>query len=153
MKDWIVTESDRELFDRELDSFVPNVIFDAHAHWYRADHFPTDAMPGLVKSGPPIVGSEVFDDAITQLIPNRRTEGLFFGYPHAQVNLDAENEFLHQELLRRPGSRGQMLITPSQDPEFIRQTVRRCGFVGLKCYHVYSPRRPTFDSVIEEYLP
>jgi glutamate-1-semialdehyde 2,1-aminomutase len=153
MKDWIVTDQDRELFDRELDSFVPPTIFDAHAHWYRADHFPTDSMPGLVKSGPAVAGSAVFDDAIGQLIPNRQTEGLFFPFPNAQVDVDAENAFLHEQLLGRPGSRGQMLITPSQDPEFIRETVRRCGFVGLKCYHVYSPRRPTFESLIEEYLP
>lgn len=153
MKDWIVTDSDRELFDRELDSFVPPALFDAHAHWYRADHFPGDTAPGLVKSGPAVAGSEAFDNAIGQLIPGRRTEGLFFPYPHAQGNVDDQNEFLHQELLHRPGSRGQMLITPGQDPEFIRQTVRRCEFVGLKCYHVYSPRRPTFDSLIEEFLP
>ena len=153
MPDWMVTDRDRELFDRELDSFVPPTIFDAHAHWYRADHFPSEAMPGLVKSGPAIAGSVAFDVAIQQLIPGRQTEGLFFPYPHAQVNVAAANEFLHQELLRRPGSRGQMLITPSQDPEFIRETVRRCGFVGLKCYHVFSPRRPTFESLIEEFLP
>ncbi len=46
-----------------------------------------------------------------------------------------------------------MLITPSQDPELIRETVRRCGFVGLKCYHVFSPHHPTYDSRIEEFLP
>ena len=153
MKDWIVTDWDRELFDRELESFVPPTIFDAHAHWYRADHFHPDFVPALVKSGPAIVGSEVFDREITQLIPRRNTEGLFFPFPHAQVDIAAENEFLHRELLGRPGSRGQMLITPDHDPEFIRETVRRCGFVGLKCYHVYSPRHPTFDSLIEEYLP
>ncbi len=153
MKDWVVTDQDRELFDRELDSFVPSTIFDAHAHWYRADHFHPSVIPGLVKSGPAVAGSDAFDDAIGQLIPNRRTEGLFFPFPHAEVDVDAENAFLHQELHRRPGSRGQMLITPSQDPELIRETVRRCRFVGLKCYHVYSPRRPTFESLIEEYLP
>jgi hypothetical protein len=153
MKDWIVTDADRELFDRELDSFVPSTIFDAHAHWYRADHFPADAAPGLVQSGPAVAGSDAFDEAIGQLIPNRRTEGLFFPFPHANLDVDAANKFLYEELLRRPGSRGQMLITPDQDPEFIRETVRRWGFVGLKCYHVYSPRRPTFDSLIEEYLP
>lgn len=153
MKDWIVTERDRELFDRELNSFVPSEIFDAHAHWYRADHFPADSVPGLVKSGPPVAGSAEFDREIGQIIPNRRTEGLFFPFPGARVDVDAENAFLHQELLKRPGSRGQMLITPAQDPEFIRETVRRCRFVGLKCYHVFSPRRPTFDSLIEEFLP
>ena len=153
MKDWIVTDRDRELFDRELDSFVPATLFDAHAHWYRADHFAPAAVPPLVQAGPPQAGSAAFDDAMHQLIPNRRIEGLFFPYPHAQVNVDAANEFLYQQLQQRPGSRGQMLITPSQDPELIRETVRRCGFVGLKCYHVFSPHRPTFDSRIEEFLP
>lgn len=153
MKDWIVTDADHELFDRELDSFVPPTIFDSHAHWYRADHFPAGAVPALVNSGPAVAGSAAFDETIEQLIPRRRTEGLFFPFPDTQVDVDAANQFLHEELLNRPGSRGQMLITPGQDPEFIRDMVRRCGFVGLKCYHVYSPRRPTFESLIEEYLP
>ena len=46
-----------------------------------------------------------------------------------------------------------MLITPDMDPEFIRQTVREFKFVGLKCYHVYAPSRPTFNAPIPEYLP
>ncbi len=153
MSDWIVTAADRELFDRELDSFVPPVVFDAHAHWYRRQDFPADALPALVRSGPAVAGSEAFDAAMSQLIPGRRTEGLFFPLPNAHVNVDAANEFLHQQCLARPGSRGQMLVTPAQDPEFIRETVRRCGFVGLKCYHVFSPCRPTFESTIEEFLP
>ncbi|AMV20863.1 amidohydrolase family protein [Planctomyces sp. SH-PL14] len=153
MTDWTLTDFDRELFQRELNSFVPPVLFDAHAHWYRADHFPPEARPGLVASGPPVAGGEAFDREMEKITPGRKTEGLFFPYPHAQVDVDAENEFLFEELKRRPGSRGQMLITPQQDPEFLRETVRRCGFVGLKCYHVYSSRRPTFDSLIEEYLP
>ncbi len=151
--DWVVNDADRELFRRELDSFVPPRIFDAHAHWYRADHFPEDARPGLVTSGPPVAGSAAFDRSIEELIPGRAHEGLFFPYPHARVDIDASNLFLADELRGRSGSRGQMLITPSQDPEFIRETVRRHGFVGIKCYHVYSSRRPTFDSLIEEYLP
>lgn len=153
MKDWIVTDQDQELFKRELDSFVPPTIFDVHGHWYCADHFAAGAMPALVQSGPAVAGNAAFDDAFGPLIPNRRIEGLFFPFPHVALDVDAANEFLYQELLRRPGSRGQMLITPGQDPEFIRETVRACGFVGLKCYHVYSSRRPTFDSLIDEFLP
>ncbi len=153
MPDWIVADADRELFERELDRFVPHAIFDAHGHWYRADHFAAGTMPGLVQSGPPVAGGDAFDEAMRLLIPNRQIEGLFFPFPHAGLDIDAANEFLYQELLRRPGSRGQMLITPAQEPEFIRETVRRCGFVGLKCYHVYSSRQPTFESFIEEFLP
>jgi hypothetical protein len=153
MKDWVVTAGDRELFDRELDSFVPATVFDAHAHLYRVDHFAPDAELPLVHAGPPEVGSAAFNDAIGQLIPNRRIEGLFFPYPHVPMEVDAANAFLYQQLQQRPGSRGHMLITPSQDPELIRDTVRHSGFVGLKCYHVFSPHRPTFDSRIEEFLP
>jgi len=153
MKDWIVADADRELFDRELESFVPPVIFDAHAHWYRADHFPTHAVPGLVRSGPAVAGSAAFDEAIGALIPRRRSEGLFFPFPQAEVDVEAANQFLHEQLADRPLSRGQMLITPAQDAEFIRETVRRRGFVGLKCYHVFASRRPTFDATIEEFMP
>jgi len=153
MNDWLVTDADRELFDRELDSFVPPTIFDAHGHWYRADHFAAEAMPVLVRSGPAVAGSAAFDEAMGQFCPNRRIEGLFFPFPHAGLCVDAANDFLHQQLRERPGARGQMLITPSQDPEFIRETVRRQAFVGLKCYHVYSSRQPTFDSLIDEFLP
>jgi glutamate-1-semialdehyde 2,1-aminomutase len=151
--DWIVTDRDRELFDRELNSFVPPKLFDAHAHWYRADHFLADSAPPLIKAGPTVAGSAAFDKHMAELIPGRTFEGLFFPFPHAQLDVDKANAFLHEEVTRRPSARGQMLITPVQDPEFVRETVRRCQFVGLKCYHVYSPRKPTFDSLIEEFLP
>ncbi len=153
MKDWTVTDSDRELFDRELDSFVPPNIFDAHAHWYRADHFAPGTAPRLVQTGPAIAGSEAFDHAIEAITPRRQTEGLFFPYPHPQVDVVAANAFLQAELVDRPGSRGQMLVTPQDDPEFIRESVRNHNFVGLKCYHVYSAHQPTFDSRIEDFLP
>jgi len=44
MKDWIVTDRDRELFERELNSFVPAVVFDAHAHWFRHRDFKGGAL-------------------------------------------------------------------------------------------------------------
>lgn len=153
MTDWVITDQDRELFAKELDSFVPDRIFDAHAHLYRVADFAEDRVPGLAAAGPGVAGLAAFDQAIGDLTPNRPTEGLFFPFPHVTMDTDAANQFLFDELRQRPGSRGQMLVTPTMDPELIRETVRRCGFVGLKCYHVYSRRSRTFDSTIEEYLP
>jgi hypothetical protein len=34
-----LNESDRELFFRELDGFVPPRVFDAHVHLYSASFF------------------------------------------------------------------------------------------------------------------
>lgn len=152
-QDWQVTAQDQELFHRELDTFVPPRIFDAHAHLYCADHFPQDAVPPLVRSGPRVAGFEAFQQCIGQLTPGRHTTGLFFPFPHAQVDVPASNAFLQQELAQRGGAFGQMLITPQHDPEYIREEVRRCGFVGLKCYHVYSACVPSFDARIEDFLP
>ncbi len=153
MSDWTFTEQDHELFARDLDSFVPPEIFDAHGHWYRAKDFAPGTAPGLVQTGPAIAGSAAFDASMADLLPGRKIEGLFFPFPHAELNVAAANQFLCDELRSRPGSRGQLLVTPNDDPEQIREVVRRERLVGLKCYHVYAPQKPTFDAPIEAYLP
>ena len=49
--DWEILDSDRELFQRELQSFVPDRIFDAHCHLYERSQFQAD-VPELVAAGP-----------------------------------------------------------------------------------------------------
>lgn len=153
MQDWQLTDWDRELFDRELNTFVPPHIFDAHAHLYRTADFPVGQLAGLLATGPGVADFTEFDRRMEQITPGRHAEGLFFPFPHAHVDVKAANAFLSTEVSDRPQSRGQMLTPPTMSPEEIRESVSRGGFVGLKCYHVWSPRRPTFDSFIEEYLP
>jgi glutamate-1-semialdehyde 2,1-aminomutase len=46
-----------------------------------------------------------------------------------------------------------MLVTPDMDPEFVRDQVRRNGFAGLKCYHLYAPDKPTWEARVSAYLP
>src|SRR4029077_17275420 len=69
------------------------------------------------------------------------------------VDFDRANSFLAGEVHRNPSSRALMLVHPTMDPEFIRETVRREGFAGLKCYHVFAPESPTFQAAIPSYLP
>ena len=146
-----ITDSDRELFERELNSFVPPRVFDAHAHLYRIEFFSGD-VPELVARYPEM-GRNEFMRLIEDITPGRQTSALFFGWPQTTVDIEANNNFVRDEARTDPYSRAQMLITPRMDPEFIRETVRRDGFVGLKCYHVYSPQTRTFDAPIPAYLP
>ena len=85
-------------------------------------------------------------------MPDREVSGLAFGYPTPTVNFEAANEFLARES-KHPGALGQMLIHPAMDPEFIRETVQRLGFVGLKPYHLFATEKPTFDAHISSFLP
>lgn len=150
--DWQILDSDREFFARELDSFVPQRVFDAHAHLYDMDHFNGD-LPVATRTGPRRATMAEFLSRIDQIHPGRQCDGLFFGFPKIGSDMEAANRFLAAEVRTRPQSRAQMLIEPAMDPEYIRETVKREGFVGLKCYHVYSVSKPTFESPVQDFLP
>jgi Tat protein secretion system quality control protein TatD with DNase activity len=145
------TELDREMFSRELDSFVPPRIFDAHCHLYRASFFSGN-VPQLVAEFPEM-GFAEYLKIIEDITPGRETHGLFFGWPEVGVDIVANNRYVVDQVRNDQQSRAHMLTTPTMDPEFIRESVRKDGFVGLKCYHVYSPDACTYDSQIPTYLP
>ncbi len=143
---------DADLFRRELESFIPDRIFDAHAHLYRRDFF-RGSVPALVARFPEL-GLNEFRQLMRELIPNRQIGGgLFFGWPDPEIDIERNNEFVRDQVSRDPGSRAQMLITPEMDPEFVRERVKRDGFAGLKCYHLYASEKPTFEATIPSYLP
>jgi predicted TIM-barrel fold metal-dependent hydrolase len=145
-------ELDWALFERELEDFLPDRIFDAHAHLYQRDFFQ-GSVPALVDKYPDM-GLQGFRQAIAQILPTRQvTGGLFFGWPDPEIDTQANNDFVRDQVRRDRTSRAQMLITPEMDPELVRERVQRDGFVGLKCYHVYSDERPTFNATIPSYLP
>jgi len=149
---WQYLDSDRELYECELESFVPPRIFDAHAHLYENRNFNAGPPP-LLAQGPASVGWDVYRHYIAQILPRRRVSGLFFSFPSPSLDFAASNDFLIRQVRRDPSSRGLMLVSPDMDPEFIREEVRREGFVGLKCYHFYSAEHPSYIATIPSYLP
>ncbi|MGH9345602.1 MAG: amidohydrolase family protein [Terriglobia bacterium] len=150
--DWNLLEEDRELFERELATFVPPRLFDAHAHLYEKRQFLGE-LPALVQKGPDSVGWDPYQEFMTQLLPQRRISGLFFGWPVVGLDTIVANGFVASEARRNSSSRALMLVQPGMDPDFIRETVRRQGMIGLKCYHCYASERPTFEASIPSYLP
>ena len=153
MSGWRATDQDRDLFRRELDGFVPDRIFDSHVHLYNVDYFPQDDVPPALADGPRVVDAGVYLDYMADLLPGRAIGALVFPFPRARLRMEEANRFAAAEAARLPYSRGQMMVAPDDDPEAIRETARSLGLVGLKCYHLYSPVTPTFDSPIEAFLP
>ncbi len=150
--DWRIQLIDRELFQRELESFIPNRIFDVHAHLYETRHFNSE-LSELIGSGPETVGLETYKTHISEITPNRPTSGLFFPFPAPHLSFAGANDFLMNQVKQDSGSRAQMVIHPKMNPELIRETVKRDGFVGLKPYHVYAAERPTLKSPLPAFLP
>lgn len=148
-------KNDRKWFYTKLDSFIPNKIFDAHAHIWTASQFVnnTPEYTGEIKE----MTIAKYMKYMNIFIPKREVIGLFMGYPKTDenfdVNLKIANNFLHKELKKNSQHGGLMLISPDLDPEFIRSEIKKLKLNGLKCYHAYSSKRPTFSSDISEYLP
>lgn len=66
---WEVREYDREFFAKELDSFIPEQIFDAHAHLYELAHWGNASQVG---KGPAVVSIEEFGRQMEWLTPEGR---------------------------------------------------------------------------------
>ena len=73
---WELREYDQEFFAKELNSFVPDKIFDAHAHLYQLSHW---GRPTPMDHGPSEVTLEEFRRQMEWLTPGRQTTGLFLG--------------------------------------------------------------------------
>jgi predicted TIM-barrel fold metal-dependent hydrolase len=158
------SEADVELFRRELDSFVPDIVCDAHMHLWTKSGLPPTGYDTFRELEEDVIDLAAYRRRMAELLPGRRVAGGLIlpgavGAPTAEVR--SQNELVAAEAVAEGGWRGSMLISPEMDPEYVRQEVRRLGLVGLKCYHVRSEQETpataaqpaTWNADIPAYLP
>lgn len=152
MANWSFSELDKRVAAR-LQRFLPDEVFDAHAHIYRvADARGHEA--GVFAEGPAEVTLSQWRRHVGQQMgASRVRDGLFFPYPVAGCDLPASNEFLVAQLKSAPASRGLLLMAPDTPQETLRRHLADPQIVGLKPYHVFSSHRPTFQSSILDFAP
>jgi glutamate-1-semialdehyde 2,1-aminomutase len=148
-----IDDDDRKLFEQKLKHFVPPNSFDAHAHLWRVKDLG-DPTPALAAAGPPEVTRAVYDERLSQWMPDRcPAGGLFFPFPTRVLDVDPANRFLAEQMKDDPNSRGLMIITPKQDPAEVERQVLEDGFVGFKVYHLFAARADTLFAPSEEFIP
>ncbi len=139
---------DREFFERELASFVPQRIFDAHCHLWRAAHYQPN-QAGF----PDDVGYETYREMIDWLHPGRDVSALFIPIPSQREVMQDASQWISEQTAVDPNCRGLFFVRPEDDPEWVRDEVRRLGLCGLKCYHTMAHVQPTWEAEIGDYLP
>ncbi|OPX24997.1 MAG: hypothetical protein B1H02_02340 [Candidatus Latescibacteria bacterium 4484_107] len=142
----LIRDEDRDFFECELTSFVPDRVFDAHCHLWHPDHREMD-IPDV----PRIAGAQEYRSLMEALCPGRRIAELFIPWPGEKRRL--ANEWTAKEVRAERTSRGVFFVKSDDDPEWVRQEVRRLGLHGLKCYHVTANVTPTWEADIPDYLP
>ena len=147
-----ITEADLELFESKVGDFVPPDAFDAHAHWYDLRHIIPDEE-GDEPFQQPEVGFDAMHTSMKRWMGERVTRnGLYFPFPVSNLDCDAANEFLADQLATRPESRGLMMIRPHDDPDHVESVLLKHKFAGFKVYHCFADRDETFYCEQGEFL-
>ncbi len=141
---------DHEFFERELASFVPDRVFDAHAHvWADRNMKPGRKIANL----PADCDHDTFLRLLDDLHPGRTVGANVFHRICPKENLVGANAWTADQVADNDSFRGLFISTPQDDPHWLREQVRRLGLGGLKCYHTYSTVDPTWEAHIPDYLP
>ena len=155
--DWGIRDYEEELFERELESFVPDKIFDAHVHIFNKSYLSGEFPECITKSPVDNMTIAKYKKYMEEIMPGREISGLFFGWVKSgenfDVDLDRTNKFVSEQVSEDPDCSGSMIVAPDMDSEFIRQEVRRLKLSGLKCYCYYSQKKQGNFADIEDYLP
>ncbi|HJN16033.1 MAG TPA: amidohydrolase family protein [Armatimonadota bacterium] len=133
---------------------MPDKVFDAHAHLYRAEfwHEP----PPHAAAGPPDVTLEVYRREMDWVLQGREVHALCFPYPFptgSASRIGAANAWVAREIAQEPICRGQFLVRPADDAEWVRGEVNRLGLRGLKPFSFYADVPDAYQAEIPDYLP
>jgi len=148
----LLSRSDQDLA-RKLRDFVPDEIYDIHAHPHHPDHFAPGTCSFLDSKSP--LGCAEHRTALQRYMPSKTIHGLYFGMPHKTADHLAINTWVASQVNQHGTalSRGLMLVTPNDDRETVAKALRSGHFCGIKVYHCYSGRANTMYSTVEEYAP
>lgn len=148
-------DSDRRIWEEEIEPILPRRIFDVHTHIYRREHIGENSPAyglGAFADVCPNAGWAELDAADAVLLPGRSVHRAAFGFPFQEVDFEAINRFTVEQSRRDPESAAFLLVNPRMSAEHIEEQLRLHGFVGLKPYRLWSTGDPA-ESRITEFLP
>lgn len=152
MRNWTFQAEDEQVA-QELQTFIPDRIFDAHAHIYRVADLNLEQKTVFSEHA-----NEVSIDLWRQqqerhLGVGKMSGGLFFPIPALKADNIAQNDYLKEQLDHHADSRGLIIVQPNDDQEQIANHFQHKQIIGLKVYHIYSPDKPTWQSTVKSFAP
>lgn len=143
-----LTAHDRQIWEEELQDFVPERVFDAHIHLLDRAHLPADTRSTWSHAD---LGT--IQGWAERLYPGREVHFLVLGTPVPGIDVNGHNRWLREQVQRDSGSRLNRLVTPDCSLEDIRRDVESDGVIGLKPYRLFSTTGDAAQCRIHEFLP
>src|SRR5579862_8632628 len=149
VSNWIFNDLDKSVA-QEFRDFLPNRIFDIHAHLYQV----ANVLPSpFLNEGPREVTIAVWRKHLQKQLGKSNLEGgLFFPYPAIKTkDIHKENTFLINQLKMKSESKGLVLISPKNSKDDIEEYLQNPQIAGFKPYYLFSDEKPAFQASISSY--
>ena len=143
------TDFDREIWERELADFVPDALYDMHAHIWSDEHTGQADASSQGLRLPIDLGDHL--DWAARLYPGREIHYLMLAPPAQGMDVDGHNRWLAGQMAQDPKSGANMAVTPDMSPQRVAGEVAAGGFVGLKPYRTFADDPAEAD--IRDFLP
>lgn len=135
-----VRDVDRRFYDEKLHDFLPEKLFDIHAHVYAprkkaVRDSRTVSWPKLV------AGWNTPDDLLETarlMFPDQSYRALMFGSPTDGADLTDANAYC-KAASEKTGFPALLLAHPKMTPDALRDAVIEGGFHGIKVYLTFAP--------------
>ena len=142
-----------------LNDFLPDKIFDVHAHLYDADFVSGMANGGGAFSIRDRCEVSHYLEDMKPLLGNREVRLNIVTTPDDSMTAPdspcrkASVDFLADQLTRFPGHVGEVMVGPDDTVDDIENMLIHPDIRGFKCYHLLAHNKPTYQAAIDEYLP
>src|ERR1044071_7859134 len=125
-----LNSSDRLLLEKRIADFLPQKIYDVHAHLFNAEHFVHENLFPMLK-GEKLLGMEEYRSAAGEWLPKRSVEGMFFGFPNRGNDRVAINRWMVEQVKKCGGENSRViaLTSPEDNPEKVAAQIRELGMV------------------------
>lgn len=155
MSDFVFNREDKALLER-LQSFIPEKIFDMHAHIHNVAHIEDNPHSLCVRHG--TATAKGFLEEQKQLYGERKVRGMLIPFPTMNFQTpgipEQVNAWFLKELETVPECVGEVFVKPGDSRAYIESLIQSPQVKGFKCYHITADTQgPTFKANIGEYLP
>ena len=155
MSDFVFTQEDKALLAR-LQDFIPEKIFDMHAHIHNVDHIENNPDSLCIRHG--TATARCFLEEQKALYGDRKVRAMLIPFPTMNFQTpgipEQVNEWFLKQIATVPECVGEVFVKPGDSREYIESLLASDRIKGFKCYHITAKTDgPTFQADIGEYLP
>lgn len=154
MYEFIMNEYDKQVYEKELKSFLPDSFIDCHAHIWKESFLPYGSANGGALWIDRVADELTSDDlmrTLSELYPDKKVTPLVFG--GVKHNIEQCNNYVCDES-KKYGFPSLLRSDYSMSAEELEEQVKKGGFLGLKPYITNCPKYiPIPEIRIFDFLP